>query len=374
LEKLGITNRAPALGRRPWIPDRPENIAKTLGGFGARTAAGYLSGRALYLPDLLVNTLLPGLGKRKFGNVEEMIDAYTGFVPTPDDKLAGRAAKIGGGVTGINYALRNLGFLKQGPPMPLKDVAPHWIDSMKILGYDTATRGATGAAASTIAGETAGSMILDWLIGQGNAQKLVDKLPTVGPKDSRKRDIAISASSIPIPKGKTIDFGIKEILKSVKELIAPTNPYMRRESEKITKEMPARIKNAVTMAASPMAALIPGVTVKELQKELREEAKGFGGFGSATIPAAGKAGATAVTAKGLQAVGKGTSSLLKLFGKGNPSGISSMDNARIKEITKQISDMKVKGMFDKARAAQAAKGIAYGPYRPPELPINPLLN
>jgi hypothetical protein len=98
--------------------------------------------------------------------------------------------------------------------------------------------------------------------------------------------------------------GIPEILWAHKEMIAPTNPYTARESRKGFSEIPARVKNAMTYAASPLAAVIPGVTMRGLQEELREEAKGFSGFGSAYIPAAGKSGKAALIYKTLNVLGK----------------------------------------------------------------------
>jgi hypothetical protein len=91
------------------------------------------------------------------------------------------------------------------------------------------------------------------------------------------------------------DLGVKEILQTVKELVNPTNPYMRQESDRIAKEGGRRAKWFLTKAASPMAAVIPGVTIKGLNEELNRERDEFGGLGPGTMGAAGDAASKAVS-------------------------------------------------------------------------------
>lgn len=84
--------------------------------------------------------------------------------------------------------------------------------------------------------------------------------------------------------------GIPEIFKSIREMVAPTTPYMRKESERASKEIYDRLKLAITYYASLGGRLGP----KGLREDLLRQAEEFAGFGPALIPAAGETGTLAL--------------------------------------------------------------------------------
>ena len=80
---------------------RNEQMLKTIAGAGLRYFAGYASGRGLYLPDIIVNAT----GK-KFADEDtippttlaDLVDTWTGFEPTKDEKGATQVAEFVGGI------------------------------------------------------------------------------------------------------------------------------------------------------------------------------------------------------------------------------------------------------------------------------------
>jgi len=98
-----------------------------------------------------------------------------------------------------------------------------------------------------------------------------------------------------------MDLGVREILKTGKELMAPTNQYMRDESNKMIRGGKYFLPYALSKAIAPTAWVIPGVTAKEINKKLdRDFADKVGGFGKPLANVSAEALVSATIGKGLR--------------------------------------------------------------------------
>ncbi len=130
---------------------------------------------------------------------------------------------------------------------------------------------------------------------------------------------------------------LPEIGQAGKELIAPTNPYMRRESEHMVQTAPQVVSNSLQTLASPAAGLIPGVTIKELQAMLASERENIGGFGGPLAEIAGKTGKAAATFKGIKSVSKAVGQARKVHrAKKVAKGLLSPKARRYDEVLKIV--------------------------------------
>lgn len=117
----------------------------------------------------------------------------------------------------------------------------------------------------------------------------------------------------PVPRtkfGKTkrIDLGLREILAAHREMVAPTIPYTRLESERASKEVGQRLR-----WFSKYLLRGGGVFQPKFRQRMTEEAEGFAGFGPAYMPLAGKAAVSAAMIKGGTAAGRAAINKAKMI-------------------------------------------------------------
>jgi hypothetical protein len=94
--------------------------------------------------------------------------------------------------------------------------------------------------------------------------------------------------------------GIPEIFQGIREMVAPTTPYTQEESDRMAREIPKRLKLALTYYASLGGRLGPrgwdarSKTYITLREDLLRQAEELAGFGPALVPAAGETGTLAI--------------------------------------------------------------------------------
>lgn len=125
---------------------------------------------------------------------------------------------------------------------------------------------------------------------------LYDKLPSAVP-DSAPYDPSVPPRKQPYPtKRPIVDLGLQEINKAVREMVAPTTPYTREESDRMAGELPKILENigVNVLTLGGLAGPLMGLKPSELRAALKEESKELAGFGPALTPAAGDTALLAV--------------------------------------------------------------------------------
>lgn len=139
-----------------------------------------------------------------------------------------------------------------------------------------------------------GTGILDPMSGVN--YPLYDELPPAVP-DGASFDPSGPPLKTPYPtKRPIVDLGLQEINKAIREMVAPTIPYTREESDRMAGELPKILENigVNVLTLGGLAGPLMGLKPSELRAALREESEELAGFGPALTPAAGDTALLAV--------------------------------------------------------------------------------
>jgi len=112
----------------------------------------------------------------------------------------------------------------------------------------------------------------------------------LGPMWDESGDTRTMRERLGHEKKKPVDVGIPEIFKGIREMVSPTTPYTREESDRMAEEIPDRLKWALKYYPT-LGGRLGG---KDFKKQLVEEAENFAGFGPALMLAAGETGTLAI--------------------------------------------------------------------------------